>query len=253
MDKESGLTARASLILLSDAPLWHEIMMLETPEPASTKPDDLPARRPRRSQAERSEETRGRAIDATIRCLARDGYSATTTTRVAQEARISRGGMLHHFPTKVDLIVAVAEAVSRRLHEQRKAALMKIPDGLDRFRALTDATWETSQGPEEMTLIEILMASRGDEELARRLPEVAQRLDDYQFEGTLRIAKGAGITAEPLVKAMHTLHQAAIRGLAIELLFSEDRAHVDGALDLLRWYKGQVIDRMLDESRQDTR
>lgn len=222
--------------------------MLETPDPASTKVDDTPARRQRRSQAERTEETRGRAIDATIRCLARDGYSATTTTKVAEEAGISRGGMLHHFPAKVDLIVAVAEEVSRRLHERRKAELLKIPAGVERFRALTDATWETSQGDEEMTLIEILMASRGDDDLAGRLPEVGRRLDNYQFDGTLRIAKGAGITSEPLVKAMHTLHQAAMRGLAIELLYSDDRTHVDAALDLLRWYKEQIIERMLRES-----
>lgn len=222
--------------------------MLDTPDASRTLAGDNPQPRRRRSQAERTEETRRRAIDAAIRCLSRDGYTATTTIRVAEEAKISRGGMLHHFPTKTDLIVAVAEDVSRRLHEQRKARLMDVPSGIERFRALTEATWETSQGAEEMTLLEIMMASRGDAELAGRLPDVAQRLDDFQYDGTLRIAKSAGITAEPLVKAMHTLHQAAMRGLAIELLFAKDRADVEAAYDLLRWYKDRVIERMQAES-----
>lgn len=218
--------------------------------PDTSKANEAGSREPprRRSQAERTEETRRRALDAAIRCLSRDGYPATTTIRVAAEAKISRGGMLHHFPTKTDLIVAVAEEVSRRLHEQRKVELMKVPGGIERFRALTAATWETSQGAEELTLIEIMMASRGDPELAKRLPEVAQRLDDYQYDGTLRMAKAAGISAEPLVKAMHTLHQAAMRGLAIELLFARDRGDVDAAYDLLRWYKDVVIERMQAES-----
>ncbi|MBB6426716.1 TetR/AcrR family transcriptional regulator [Sphingopyxis sp. JAI128] len=222
--------------------------MLDTPNASRTQEGDKAQPRRRRSQAERTEETRRRAIDAAIRCLSRDGYTATTTIRVAEEAKISRGGMLHHFPTKTDLIVAVAEDVSRRLHEQRKARLMEVQSGIERFRALTGATWETSQGAEEMTLLEIMMASRGDAELAGRLPDVAQRLDDYQYDGTLRIAKSAGITTEPLVKAMHTLHQAAMRGLAIELLFAKDRADVEAAYDLLRWYKDRVIERMQAES-----
>lgn len=204
--------------------------------------------RQRRSQAERIEETRRRALNAAIRCLSRDGYAAATTIRVAQEAGISRGGMLHHFPSKTDLIVAVAEEVSRRLHEKRKVELMEVPAGIERFRALTMVTWATSQGPEEMTLLEILMASRGDPELAERLPDVARQLDDYQFDGTLSIARSAGIDADPLVKAMHTLHQAALRGLAIELLFTKDRADVDAAIDLLRWYKDCIIERMQDET-----
>lgn len=225
------------------------------PESSETTPKNeaeaVASDRPRRrSQAERIEETRRRALDAAIRCLSRDGYAAATTIRVAVEAGISRGGMLHHFPSKTDLIVAVAEEVSRRLHEWRKAELIKIPAGMERFRALTEATWATSQGPEEMALIEILMASRGDPELAQRLPDVAQKLDAYQFDGTLRIAQSAGITGEPLVKAMHTLHQAAMRGLAIELLFAKDRANVDAAYDLLRWYKEKVIERMKAESEQ---
>lgn len=222
--------------------------MLNTPDASRTQESDKAEPRRRRSQAERTEDTRRRAIDAAIRCLSRDGYTATTTIRVAEEAQISRGGMLHHFPTKTDLIVAVAEDVSRRLHQLRKARLMDVPSGIERFRALTEATWETSQGAEEMTLLEIMMASRGDAELAGRLPDVAQRLDDYQYDGTLRIAKSAGITTEPLVKAMHTLHQAAIRGLAIELLFAKDRTDVEAAYDLLKWYKDRVIERMQSES-----
>ena len=222
--------------------------MLETPDTQSAPAAGSAEPPRRRSQAERTEETRRRAIDAAIRCLSRDGYPATTTIRVAEEAKISRGGMLHHFPTKTDLIVTVAQAISERLHEQRKAALMKVPSPIERFRALTGATWETSQGAEELALIEIMMAARGDPELAERLPEVAQRLDDYQYDGTLRMAKAAGITVEPLVKAMHRLHQAAIRGLAIELLFARDRKDIDAAYDLLRWYKDVVIERMLAES-----
>jgi AcrR family transcriptional regulator len=231
--------------------MCHVIKMSKRAEPPLDQDQTPPPVQQRRSQAERTEETRRRALDAAIRCIARNGYHATTTTRVATEAQISRGGMLHHFPTKTDLIVAAAEDITHRLHEQRKAELIKVDDDVERFRALTTATWQSSQGPEELALIEIMLAARGDEGLADKLPDVARRLDDFQYEGTLRMADDAGLGPQPLVRAMHRLHQAAIRGLVIELLFARDKAEIDAAFDLLCWYKDLVITRMQQEVASD--
>ena len=210
---------------------------------------ETPARRAkiRRSQAERREETSGRAIDAAIKCLHRDGYSATTTISVAKEAGISRGALLHHFPTKVDLILAVALEVVRRSQEKRRRVIMAEPRGLPRFMAITDASWLTQQDPEAMTLLEILMASRGDEELAGRLPAVVETLESWQFDGLLEVAEDIGFKDRAKLEAMTTLHQAAMRGLSIELLFAKDRQRIDAAFELLRWYKQLFTQRLLDE------
>lgn len=202
--------------------------------------------RTRRSQAERREETSGRAIDAAIKCLYRDGYSATTTISVAKEAGISRGALLHHFPTKVDLILAVALEVVRRSQEKRRRIIMAEPRGLPRFAAITDASWITQQDPEAMTLLEILMASRGDEELARQLPPVVETLESWQFEGLMEVAEDIGFTDRVQLEAMTMLHQAAMRGLSIELLFAKDRQRIDAAFELLRWYKQLFTERLLN-------
>ena len=191
----------------------------------------------RRTQAERSEETSGRAIDAAIKCLYRDGYSATTTISVAAEAGISRGALLHHFPTKVDLIVAVALEVVRRSQNKRREFITAQPRGLARFAAITDASWATLQEPAAMTLLEILMASRGDPELAARLPAVMETMSEWQRSGMREIARDIGFTDDARLDAMSMLHQAAMRGLSIELLFAEDRSKIDAAFELLRWYK----------------
>jgi hypothetical protein len=49
------------------------------------------AAKPRRIQEERSAATRKALLDATIDCLAEDGYAALTTTKVAARAGVSRG------------------------------------------------------------------------------------------------------------------------------------------------------------------
>ena len=51
--------------------------------------------RPRRTNEQRSTETRGKLIKTAIDLLYRSGYSATTTVMVAKRAKVSRGAMLH--------------------------------------------------------------------------------------------------------------------------------------------------------------
>lgn len=201
----------------------------------------------RRSQAERREETSTRAIDAAIACVYRDGYSVTTTISVAAEAGISRGALLHHFPTKVDLILAVALEVVRRSQDKRRRMLVSHPRGLPRFAAVTEASWATLQEPEAMTLLEILMASRGDPELAKRLPDVIDTFESWQLSGMLEIAEDIGFRNVEQIEAMTQLHQAAMRGLSIELLFAKDRTKIDAAFALLGWYKQMFTERMLAE------
>ncbi|WP_109807757.1 TetR/AcrR family transcriptional regulator [Sphingosinithalassobacter portus] len=220
-------------------------MMSEENSPAACAPP-----RQRRSQAERREETRRRAIDAAIACLAEEGYAATTTITVAKRANISRGGMLHHFPTKTDLIVSVMQEIEQRVHMMRRDEILRYPKGVERFLALTDVTWATMAAPEMMASLEILMAQRGDEALEERLIDVADDLDHFQLEGTQRIARAAGIENDDLVEAMHTLHQAAFRGLMIERLITRKPEKIDAALDLLRWYKRVFADRMLNEASE---
>ena len=216
--------------------------------PASSPSGRDPVRA-RRTQADRREETRRRTLDAAIACLWRDGYSATSTLSVAAEAGLTRSAILHHFPTKTDLILAVAEEVVRRSSAKRRDIVIQEKRGLPRFKALTEASWAVQQQPEAMTLLEILMASRGDEELAERLPALVEALEAFQLEGVLEITRDLGVTNDASVEAMTILHQAAQRGLAIELLFAKDRTKIDAAFDLLRWYKQVFTDRMMAEAK----
>ena len=58
------------------------------------------------AQALKSAKTRSRLIEATIRCLVKYSYANTTTPKVAEEAGLSRGAMLHHFENGRQLMQA---------------------------------------------------------------------------------------------------------------------------------------------------
>lgn len=59
------------------------------------------------TQAERRAATRGQLITAAREHFARDGYQATHTGRILEQAGVSRGALYHHFPSKQDLFEAV--------------------------------------------------------------------------------------------------------------------------------------------------
>src|SRR6478736_2637455 len=74
----------------------------------------------REPQQDRSRVTRQRLLEATIDCLAENGWAATTVGVVATRAGVSRGATQHHFPTREDLITAALEYYTGNLF---KAAL----------------------------------------------------------------------------------------------------------------------------------
>lgn len=188
--------------------------------------------------AERTAAMRKRLIEAAIECLTKSGYGATTLQTVTDTAGASRGAILHHFPSKVDLMIAVAEYAAGKQNRQVARLLANTQPGMDRFLALTMATWDAMQRPPAIALLEIMMGSRSDPELGERFPAVNEALEKFQREGVWEQAQSIGITDRAQVEAMSWLHNAAMRGLAMELMFSKDIRRANAAMKLLKRYKG---------------
>ena len=64
--------------------------------------------RPAPQQA-RAAKTRLKLLDAAATVVRRDGIQAMTLARVADEAGVSKGGLLHHFGSKEDLVSGLLE------------------------------------------------------------------------------------------------------------------------------------------------
>lgn len=59
--------------------------------------------------ASRSERTRNAALEAALTVVARDGPARLTLDAIAKEAGISKGGLMHQFPTKHAVLKALLE------------------------------------------------------------------------------------------------------------------------------------------------
>ena len=122
---------------------------------------------PRRTQAERSEAMRLRLIEATVICLASEGYAGTTVSTIITAAAVSRGAPIHHFPTKASLIEATAEHLIRKLYIHLGHAIRTMETSDDRLTDMILASWRELFGnADSMAMMELMMASRRDGELA---------------------------------------------------------------------------------------
>lgn len=121
------------------------------------------------AQALKSAKTRLRLIDATIRCLVRYGYANTTTPKVAEDAGLSRGAMLHHFENGRQLM----QATLVELHDKRLRAFRRAAGSLDHdARTLLVAYWSQLLRPNFVAFQELAMAARTDRQLAATLEPV---------------------------------------------------------------------------------
>lgn len=142
---------------------------------------DMKHMRTRRTQAQRSSKTKAALLDATLDLLVESGYKATTVTAVAHRAEVSLGALLHHFPTKTDLLsAAIGHAFERRTAEYRQA-MAKVDAADDKLDATLDLLWSMWTGPTFTAFVELWVAARTDAELADPLVAV-----DREFLRTSR-------------------------------------------------------------------
>jgi len=183
--------------------------------PETTKP-----KVPRGPNAERRAATRAKIMEAAVRCLAEFGYAATSTPLVAKMAKVSRGSLLHQFPTKVDLILAVAEYAARAQGVVIRDALMAKPVGRERFLHGVDAIWAALRRPASVALMEVMIAARSDAELAERYPGFAGDLEDRLHRARIRMARNLGVPERlEEIEAVAHLTRMALNGLAMESVF----------------------------------
>jgi AcrR family transcriptional regulator len=201
----------------------------------------------RGAHADRRAATRAKILAAAMRCLTSVGYAQTSTVRVAAEAKVARGSLLHQFPTRVELILAVADHAAKAQGEFISAELAKVAPGRARYIASVDASWAALQRPESQALIEIIIATRHDPELAARIADFAQRFDAGVSRGARRLAEASGLRderGEAVEERRFML--AALRGLAIEAVLSgPNAASPEPALARLRASRAQFYDEHL--------
>jgi AcrR family transcriptional regulator len=208
--------------------------------PAALKDEKRDAPEPVGWQAQKSAATRNLIVDAAIKCFVERGYSRTTTTVIAETAGLSRGAMLHHFPSKIDIVRAAVEHLhAKRLRAFRRAAQRTTADG-DRVRANLDAYWQHVRHPMFVAFFELVVAARTDSELAAIL-RPAQEAFEEEWHRTAREVFTEWRTDDPKFDVALDLTRYVLEGMAISFLVHKENerdrrvlSYLEGKLKELR-------------------
>lgn len=188
----------------------------------------------RRRTTRRGEETRRQLIQAAIECLCEKGYAATSIEAVMERAGVSRGSVLHQFPTRIALISAAVEAAMEIMMAHTRDCMRELPDAEARYRAMCDLYWETQKIPEAAAVTEALLASRWDGALAEALRPVATRVEAEIDQDTRATALAAGAKDVEACTVHARVLILTLRGITLELMYDKGRAMIHRALDQVR-------------------
>ena len=79
------------------------------------------------TQQQRRDETRRALLDAAVESLIEVGFARTTTLEVQRRADASRGALLHHFPSKTELLVAAVDHLAEMRARELKVLAAQLP------------------------------------------------------------------------------------------------------------------------------
>ena len=169
---------------------------------------------------ERTATSRARILDAAVACLVESGYAGATTLRIQARAGVSRGRLLHHFPSRDQLLVAASRhlAIGRMAGAATHAAeLEALPPGA-RLDLIVERMWATFSQPHFWAAIELWTAARTNPELRDALlPE--ERDVGAVIRRGLDENYGPELAAHPRYPRVRDLIFTSMRGVGLTYAF----------------------------------
>jgi AcrR family transcriptional regulator len=205
---------------------------------SAARSDERPGA-PRRTQAERSSATRERIIRATLDLLHLHGYSAASTIAVARHAGLSLGALQHQFPTKALLMASVARRFAARRFLVYRSAIKGATLGIERFEALTKASWSMIGTKELAASMEIELAMRNDPELAAVVAPAFARHTAFVRRLLARFLENSFPKDDSRIESIRLLNNALLFGLSLELIRQTPQDSVDRAIG--EWQRALAI------------
>ncbi|WP_298277860.1 TetR/AcrR family transcriptional regulator [uncultured Bradyrhizobium sp.] len=187
----------------------------------------------RRTQAERTAETRLRILKAAAHLIRRRGYARFRTAEVAAEAGVSRGAQLHHFPTKDSLVVATLEYVfeQAQIVSRRRAAAINRPRDL--VEAVIEDAKEFFFSQHFMVAIDIVLSTSTDQAVRKQILDISRKAR-RPVEGAWAEALVAGGVPAAVAGDIVALTLGVVRGMALRTLWDNDPNWFDQLFGLWR-------------------
>jgi AcrR family transcriptional regulator len=194
-------------------------------------------------QVQKSAMTRATILEATIQCFVKAGYKNTTTSRIAEEAGVSRGAMLHHFPSRDAVIKGAVFYLQEKRLKEYKAIISEVrstpKNGVSSqvVREAIRATWKYFNLPSFFAYNELLVASRTNDDLAKMFyPQ--QKAFEQQFLVTVKAIHPLWIDKSRRLELASDVVFLTMQGMATSFMRYHKKERVE---HILNYLEKQVI------------
>ncbi len=196
---------------------------------------------PRCGKEHRDLSARRVILDGAVDCIFKYGFAAISTPAVAREADMSNGDIVHCFPTRHSLLLALV----KHLHQLRICQYVDLMRGIDESKkemtldqqcSGIGAAWAHINLPSLVAYQELLAASRTDDELSAVMAPLELKFD-REFMATAQEIFPHWTSPGALRLAID-LVQFTLTGMALSYLQGEEAPRRERLLSML----AEVID-----------
>jgi AcrR family transcriptional regulator len=143
----------------------------------SIKGDAMTTRTPlvrkRRKQSDRSDDMRERLLTATLDVVREDGWARASTPRICERAGVSRGAQTHHFPAKIDLLLAAVRQIVETYQSEIDDELVLKAGRSWSLRRLFKLLWSACLEDGLMECwVEVMVAARTERDMRGAVAEL---------------------------------------------------------------------------------
>jgi AcrR family transcriptional regulator len=174
---------------------------------------------------EQREETRQRIAEAAAAVLVTGGGTPPSTLAVQRAAGVSRGALLHHFPSRAHLLAAAVATLRAGNAAAVRDALAEA-QGADAVERAVRALAASAVRPEMSAEYGLWAASRADDDLRQALRGQERDARD-SLHAVVGGAFGPDLVAHPAFPRVAALTVQFMRGLAVTQSLRDTGARTD--------------------------
>jgi AcrR family transcriptional regulator len=192
----------------------------------------------RRTQGQRRASSHALILDAAVKALVDGGYAGTTTVVIQKLAGVSRGRLLHHFPSRDALLVSAAHHLAAaRINEMEQWFEIGPADGgpdEDRIDRAVAMLWRTFSQPYFWAAMELWTVARTNHDLRLELAAAEKRLG-RAIQHVVATMFGPVHSSHPAFPEVRELLFTSMRGVA--MTYAIDERDPDTDPHLVMWQR----------------
>lgn len=175
----------------------------------------------RRTQAERTRQTKLKLLQASLAIMLREGYIKLRIAEIAKVAGTSRGALLHHYPSKDDIVLATVEFAYTSALDRARLTALRYKHSADPIRGIIEDGKEFFFSDFFFLLQDIRYSSASHEAAQLKARQLGMQFRLPVEELWKDVLVEAGLPP-PIAEDTVWLTFAIVRGMAVRTLMYDD-------------------------------